>query len=315
MSIDSAVLVVGFQRPKEIRLILSQASKAGIKSIYLSVDAPRVTSHDSLMRSTEIRELAEEFRSKFNNFSVRFLPVNVGCSANLLSACDWAFANENRLIILEDDCIPNDDFFDYVEYAFKKLSEDPEVLLICGTQFHASETDESFIIKSRYSLTWGWATTKSNWAKIRHAFSREPVALGANLLTTNYEEIYWNEGARRAISGYVDVWDTALVDYLHLHQSYAYLPSQNLVRNVGNDSVATHTGSDQNWVNTDTGLFNLKPDAKIKTGEENDLWLKVYFFKIRPRHLISTRITRLRDAVKKPPYAPLKKRWDEASKY
>ena len=119
MSIDSAVLVVGYQRPIEIRLILNQISKAGIKSVYLSIDAPRVKSPEALTRSTEIRQIAEEFKGKFDQFSSRFLPLNVGCSANILSACDWAFSTENKLIILEDDCLPSDDFFLYVDLSFK----------------------------------------------------------------------------------------------------------------------------------------------------------------------------------------------------
>ena len=193
------------------------------------------------------------------------------------------------------------------------MIEDPEVLLICGTQFHSDESHESYILKSRYSLTWGWATTKSNWNIIRKFLSQESEDFGKTLNTTDYERIYWSEGARRAIDGYVDVWDTVLVSSLYSTQGHAYLPSQNLVKNVGNDSVATHTGSDQNWVNTDTGSFKPKPDTKVIMGIENDIWLRNNFFRVRPRHLISTRITRLRDKMKKPTFAPLKTRWDQAS--
>lgn len=315
MSNDIAVLVVGYQRPKEMELILKQVSKAGIKSVYLSIDAPRVSSSDALARSEEIRQLAQEFEGKFGKFFVRFLPVNVGCAANILSACDWAFANENKLIILEDDCIPNDDFFPYVDFALKKLDEDQEVLLVCGTQFNSSEKNESFIIKSRYSLTWGWATTKNKWDLIRNSFTQDSESFKRDLFTSDYEKIYWNEGARRAINGYVDVWDTVLVDNLVTHQGYAFLPSQNLVKNVGNDAVATHTGLDENWVNTDTGSFKPELGTKVVLGIENDIWLKENFFAIRPRHLFSTRITRIRDKMKKPIFAPLKTRWENASKY
>lgn len=315
MSIDSAVLVVGYQRPNEVRQILSKVSKAGIKSVYLSIDAPKVSSSEALTRSKELRMIVEEFSEKFETFTSRFLPINVGCSANILSACDWAFSQEDKLIILEDDCIPSDDFFPYVDFAFKKMIEDPEVLLICGTQFQTCKSDESYLIKSRYSLTWGWATTKSNWELLRKSFSQNSVGVRSNLLTFDYEQIYWNEGARRALDGYVDVWDTVLVDYLYSCKGYAYLPSQNLVKNIGNDGVATHTGSDQNWVNTNTGNFKPNLDIKIIVGKDSDKWLKMNFFRIQPRHLISTRITRLVDKIKEPTLSPLRIRWEQAAKY
>jgi hypothetical protein len=315
MSSDAAVLVVGYQRPKEMRLILTQVSKAGIKSVYVSIDAPRVSSPDALSRSEEIRQLAQEFEGKFDKFFVRFLPKNVGCAANILSACDWAFASENKLVILEDDCIPNDDFFVYVDFALKKLDEDQEVLLVCGTQFNPSEKSESFVVKSHYSLTWGWATTKSNWGLMRKSFAQDSRRFKTDLVTFDYEKIYWSEGARRAIDGYVDVWDTVLVDNLVRHRGYAFLPSQNLVKNVGNDAVATHTGLDENWVNTDTGSFKPELGTKVVLGTENDLWLKENFFNIRPRHLFSTRVTRIRDKMRRPTFEPLKTRWENASRY
>jgi hypothetical protein len=315
ISDDIAVLVVGYQRPREIRLILNQVSNAGINSVYLSIDAPRVSSADAISRYEEIRQLAEEFEGKFDKFFVRYLLENVGCAANILSACDWAFATENKLIILEDDCIPNGDFFLYVDLALKKLSEDQEVLLVCGTQFNPSDKNDSFIVKSRYSLTWGWATTKNNWSLLRKCFTQDSKSFKLNLITPDYEKIYWSEGARRAINGYVDVWDTVLVNNLVKLRGYAYLPSQNLVKNVGNDAVATHTGMDENWVNTDTGSFKPELDTKVVLGTENDLWLKENFFNIRPRHLFSTRVTRIRDKLRKPTFAPLKIRWQNASKF
>jgi len=315
MSNDTAVLVVGYQRPREIRLILNQVSNAGIKTVYLSIDAPKVSSADAVSRYEEICQISGDFEGRFDKFSVRYLPENVGCAANILSACDWAFADENKLIILEDDCIPNDDFFVYVDFALKKLEEDHDVLLVCGTQFVPYEKGKSFIIKSHYSLTWGWATTKSNWGLMRKSFMQDSMGLKRDLITSDYEKIYWSEGARRAINGYVDVWDTVLVDNLVKHQVYAFLPSQNLVKNVGNDAVATHTGMDENWVNIDTGSFKPELDTKIVLGTENDLWLKENFFDIRPRHLFSTRITRIRDKIRKPALAPLKTRWENASNF
>ena len=76
-----------------------------------------------------------------------------------------------------------------------------------------------------------------------------------NISSLDYERIYWLEGARRAYQGYVDVWDTALVALINSGPFFTLLPPTNLISNIGNDSVATHTGEDTLWTNATQGTY------------------------------------------------------------
>lgn len=309
------MLIIGYQRPQAIRKILEICRVADVSKIYISIDAPKVVSATSSANAAEIRSLISEFASSFGELHERYLPENCGCSANLLSACDWVFARENFVIVLEDDCIPSLDFFRFATTVEEQLSKDPRSLLICGTQFVPADNLESSLTKSNYSLTWGWATTREKWKLISEAIKKADGDTRLDIFTLDYEKIYWQEGSRRAALGYVDVWDTILVNYLVKNDLYAILPRENLIQNIGNDSVAIHTKTQSKWTQSVTGKFSTKQISEVKASEKSERWLRDNFFIIRRRHLISTRITRFRDKFKSPKYGSLNSRWERASNF
>ena len=311
----STVLIIGYQRPQAIRQILEICRVAHVSKIYISIDAPKEVSANSSANLAEIRSLISEYASCFDEMLERYLPENFGCSANLLSACDWVFAREDFVIILEDDCIPSLDFFRFTTIVEEQLSKDPRSLLICGTQFVPAKFIESPLTKSNYSLTWGWATTRDKWKLISEAIKKADKEISLDIFSLDYEKVYWQEGSRRAALGYVDVWDTILVNYLVKNDFYAILPRENLIQNVGNDSVAIHTESQSQWTQSATGNFTPKKISEIVVSEKSQRWLRDNFYIIRRRHLISTRITRLCDKFKSPRFGNLNSRWEKASKF
>jgi hypothetical protein len=312
---NSTVLIIGYQRPKAIRQILEICKTAQVSKIYLSIDAPKLTSSTSSANLMEIKSVIAEHATFFDKIFERFLPENVGCAANLLSACDWVFANEDFVIIFEDDCIPSLDFFKFTDSVKDAFDKDPRSILICGTQFVPVDNQVSNAIKSKYSLTWGWATTRDKWNEIRRAIRYAERETRLNILSLNHEKIYWQEGSRRAALGYVDVWDTILVKYLVENNLYAILPQENLIQNIGNDSVAVHVEPQSQWTQTPVGHFTPNKIGAVEVSEKAERWLRDNFYIMRRRHLISTRITRFCDKMKGPNLKSLNSRWDRASEF
>jgi hypothetical protein len=130
--------------------------------------------------------------------------------------------------------------------------------------------------------------------------------LGNNI--TRAETTYWNAGSRRALDGYTDVWDTLLVREMIRHNTYSILPGANLVRNVGNDAHALHTHGEQSWTNFPTGNFHGY-ESSLEFNENFDKWARMIFYGISCRHLLSTKVTWLRDLFfTKPRRRPLSER-------
>lgn len=298
-SASLAVLIVAYRRPKNINRILKMCYEAGISQFYISVDAPKNHIAEMLQDHRSILEVVSNFEAETGIFVHKRIPsINQGCAVNVLAGCDWAFRDASNLIVLEDDCIPSLAFFDFCSRQIDNLSKNRDFWLICGTQFAPRELADNKVFSSSYALTWGWALTRSKWNEVREIFFRNAnESLIQDLASTTPERAFWNAGARRALAGYTDVWDTILISEMRQRKKFAILPPLNLVTNLGNDLVSTHIEQDSKWTSvkahnpTYTWENNVQPNGIV------DEWLRRHFYRIRFRHLLSTKFTLLIDVL------------------
>ena len=308
-SICPPVLIIGFRRSENLARLLNQAKDMGAPQIYVALDGPRDSSdrNDTLECNSVVREFMD-----LNPSLVKLKESiqNLGAAVSVLSACDWVFRTEDFAIIIEDDCFPTPDFFKYVTDAKIFLRPDSQAMLICGTQF-ASEfvTGDSWSVSS-YPLMWGWATTRVKWAELRDFILDVKFDCRKNLNLGRTELIYWREGARRALEGFVDAWDIPLVYGMRKTGSLAILPARNLVINAGNDEYATHTFGSSIGLHSETHSY-VKSENEPEFNQNLDIWLAKNFYGIGYRHRFSTRITKLLDLLRinTRKRTPLRNRW------
>ena len=304
-----AILIVGFRRSKNIRILLEQAIFLGATQIYVALDGPRDL--EDKKDTDQSLSVVTDFQNAYpDRVRVKASAKNLGCAVSVLTACDWVFRTENFVVVIEDDCLPTEDFFRFVMDAEKFLTGESNSVLICGTQF-APETITGITWSlSSYPLIWGWATTRVKWEQIRDLIKNSSKVYEMPTSLTLSELAYWKAGSRRAIEGYVDAWDIPLVFGMRTHGLAAILPSVNLVYNSGNDEFATHTIGSTQGIGAVTKPY-VKVDSPPKHNEALDRWLSQNFYGISRRHLVSTKVTHLLDllGVKKRIRVPLSERW------
>ena len=303
-----SVLITGFRRAENLSKILHICVQAGISRIYVSLDGPRTTDDQKDIFACE--SVLDKFEKNFGGSLVRrSFQVNQGAAFSVLSGCDWIFRTEEFAIIIEDDCLPSLDFFKYVQDAKRFLSLNSNILLIGGTQFVPPEITRDRWFLCDYPLIWGWATSKEKWALLRQELQALKYKKFKIMKTPEYA--FWEAGAHRAFSGYVDAWDTPLVHVLRLHKWQTILPGRNLVKNIGNDFAATHTLSSSPWLGLETYDYTVSSEAPAANMSANS-WLKRNLYKTSIRHLFTTGFTRLLDdlSVNKKRRLPLLERWN-----
>lgn len=296
---DIAVLIVGYRRHKNIEWILQACLEAGIRDFFVILDGVKTKSLIELQDNKNIRHAVSSFEEK-NKIEVKkmYLRLNHGCAFTVITGIDWAFHEAKNLIILEDDCLPSPVFFSFISENLAKCQQDPNAWLICGTQFAPKEITALSPIYSKFALTWGWATTSQKWNEIRRYFySQSSHSIFPLLISLKSDKCFWRAGARRAYLGYTDVWDTILVAQMLEKGKFSILPPTNLVLNVGNDEVSTHTGKENTWAG-----IRVREDFQLQVGEPEegrvvDDWLSNYFYQIRLRHIFTTKITIFLDLV------------------
>jgi hypothetical protein len=304
-----SVLIVGFRRSKNINAILEQALRLGAPQIFVALDGPR--NLEDKADTDQSLAVATDFQNSYpSRVHIKKSNENLGCAVSVLTACDWVFQSENFIVVIEDDCLPSEDFFKFVMDAKRFLETESSTVLICGTQFAPEVITESSWSLCCYPLIWGWATTRSKWEIIKELLRDQNRNKGRPSSLSLAEFAYWKAGSRRAIQGYVDAWDIPLVFGMRSHGLSAILPSANLVYNAGNDEFATHTFGNAIGVGASTHPY-IEIDSTPKPNEDLEKWLRHNFYKISRRHLISTKATRLLDFLgfNRRKRDPLYERW------
>ena len=152
--------------------------------IYFFNDGPRqFNSEDTIARDKII--------SIINNIDwdcevvMNFQDTNLGCGLGPVSAINWAFQNEDRLIILEDDTVPSINFFPYCNYLLEKYKNEDRVYMISGSNpsEHNNFTDDSYLFFSKYGHIWGWATWKRAWNKYDYEMKDWPLFNSTNQIS------------------------------------------------------------------------------------------------------------------------------------
>jgi hypothetical protein len=294
-----SVLIVAYRRWDNIAQILKSCQQAGIGDIFLTLDAPNENDQEAWDDQAAIKKVVSDFEVRTGrSVKMRVAKNNQGCAVNVILGCEWAFQSAEYLTVLEDDCLPSLTFFDFCRNELPFVRNDKSCWLLCGSQFAPVSITKNRASLSRYALTWGWATHKSKWLEMRKSFfspSKFPEV--RDFLSALKEDSFWNAGARRAIRGYTDVWDTVLLQRMQYEKKYAILPPQNLVENTGNDHVSTHTESNSPWVGRKVMNVGLKQNGSPVENHLLDKWLSHAFYKIRFRHVISTKATLILDLI------------------
>ena len=129
-----------------------------------------------------------------------------------------SFENEEFGLILEDDCIPAQEFLTYANYSKKIIETNGDVWLFCGTQFAPYEKSVDSWSLSKYALIWGWGTSKRNWNQIASSLRKDGIKISSKDIGFT-EKQYWSAGAKRSNSGVIDA-DTIQVKDIFTGSSF-----------------------------------------------------------------------------------------------
>ncbi len=248
MSICAPVLLVVFNRPFTTQKVFEKIREAGIKKLYISADAPRKENKEDELNCEMVKNIIMKVDWGCN-VKYRFSKTNQGCGWGVYNAIDWAFKYEDRLIILEDDCIPALPFFSYCDELLEKYFNDTRIWIISGNQYNeeAVTSPHSYFF-SRYGQSQGWATWKRCWKEMDMSLSKYPVFLQQGLLKSAYidekeasffkrkfDRIYNDDSLKS------NIWDFQFNFVIRTNGGLSIVPRKNLVSNIG--YIGTHSNT------------------------------------------------------------------------
>ena len=131
---NSAVLLIIFNRPHLTSKVFERIRKAQPPRLYVAADGPRDTRPDDVRLCGEAREVVSP---DWPCDVVRlFQNENLGCRRAVSGALDWFFEHEAEGIILEDDCLPAESFFPFCDTLLAVHRHDETIARIFRVELH-----------------------------------------------------------------------------------------------------------------------------------------------------------------------------------
>lgn len=242
--VKSPILFLIFNRPKETQVLFNAIREVKPKKLYVAADRPRSNGKDELV--------CEKTKNILNQIDwdceliTLFREENLGCGKAVSSAITWFFENEEEGIILEDDCLPSEDFFRFTDTMLEKYRNDDRIGHICGTNFQdgivRGNGDYYF---SKTSPIWGWATWRRVWNKYDFKMSnldriyKDDVL--SSLTNNKKHKIRIYNSFFETKKGFIDTWDYQFFYTNLLNNHLCIISNYNLISNIGFTEDATHT--------------------------------------------------------------------------
>lgn len=253
MQNEAPVLFIVFARPEYARITFEAIKKARPKKLYFYSNIARKNNLDEIKRNTEVRSLINEVDWECD-LKTFFRNDYVDSGMSIATAISWAFETTDRLIIIEEDCVPALPFFDYCDELLERYKNDTRIWTISGNQYNeeAVTTPHSYFF-SKYGHSWGWATWKRCWQEFDIKMKKYPLLLEQNLQTslfrTKKEALFFNKKYEifynKSKSDDFDTWDFQFSFALTINSHICIVPTKNLVKNIG--YVGLHTKGKQRF--------------------------------------------------------------------
>ena len=298
---EAPVLLIMFNRYDETKMVFDKLREAKVKTLYLVCDGPREGNTKDIEEQKKLRQLPEMVDWECEVHTM-FREKNMGCGRGVSSAITWAFENEDRLIILEDDCVPSLPWFTFCNHCLEKYKNDTRVWTINGRS--QNENDPSFhgydYTFTIYTHSAGWAT----WKRVWDGFDIKIPYMGQFFKEGGFRNITGSKLEQKVLEDrfvrpfkkdpnyYLTSWATPFDFYLLSHGGLAITPRENLIQLYG--MYGTHSKGKRTYVYdfkaSETFTFDKEPLFIIPNVDYNKVHLEKHILRMRGKKTVFTKV-------------------------
>jgi hypothetical protein len=268
MSDDTGIGLFVFNRPEHTHQVLDGLAENDIDHLYVFADGAGPNHKDGPIKTT--RNLIRDI--DFCDVDVVERSENLGVQRSWVEAYDYIFDRHNRAIMLEDDCVPADDFIQFMRSCLDQYESNHRVMNVHGYSPPIDiPGDYQYDIYFTWrSGSWGQATWKSAWDKLE----RDPSILEQIKQDFHLRKKVSRAGddlipmLRKELRGDIDsigVWWSLT---LAIHGGVSVNPVNSRIKNIGHDGSGSHASKTNRYL-TELGSasidseFSFPPDVTV----------------------------------------------------
>lgn len=268
--IDTAVLFLIFNRIDTTKAVFKEIQKAKPPRLYIACDGARATKDGESELVRQVRDFVLSSIDWQCEVKTLFRPENLGCKLAVSSAINWFFEHEEKGIILEDDVVPNQDFFHFVESNLNKYQDDQRVMMVTGMNYFSDERSSAFFF-SEYMNIWGWGTWKRAWKLYDVSMptwnQKDIQIFFKKKYNGNFVWRHWKHHFDLIKNNQINTWDIQWAFCCQINHGVCITPAVNLITNIGVEG--THTTGDTSSNNLErfelplSSYKNYSPNVRI----------------------------------------------------
>lgn len=239
------VLFVIFKRKDTAMKSFERIKEVKPEKLYISGDGARPDIPGEAEAVAETRKAILDAIDWDCEVKTRFHEHNIGCCMGVYTAINWLFENEERGIIIEDDCVLQNSFFRFAEELLERYKDDTRIGMIDAANYIRNVKIPCSYGFSRFKSTNGWATWRRAWKlmdldmKWRGTPYEDSVI--SNMGYRAKDMNYWKYRLKAVDLKDVSAWDWQWYFTLASNNMLGIYPEHGLVSNIGFGVGATHT--------------------------------------------------------------------------
>lgn len=252
----SPILFLIFNRPDTTEKVFAAIKNVKPSRLYVAADGPRAGNTSDSVLCEQTRNVIRSVDWDCQIYTL-FREENLGCKKAVSTAISWFFENEERGIVLEDDCLPDPTFFSFCDIMLDRYENDHRVSHISGSNFqNGVKYGDGDYYYSNLTHVWGWAGWRRGWNLYDVNMTLWPQFKLLNYLAYIFPNknvtLFLESIFDKVYNGQINTWDYQLFFSYLINRKLSIIPNKNLISNIGYGIDATHTTTVNNHANMPT---------------------------------------------------------------
>lgn len=294
------VLLLVFNRPEKTRFVFNVIRNVRPQKLYVAIDAPRENRADDIENCNQVKSIVENVDWQCETHYL-YQEKNLGCSKSGVTAWDWVFKTEDRVIFVEDDGLATPDAFFFIQEMLEKYRDDKRIAYVGSVNYGLSYGANSYFFSRCPAATYFMGTWKRVFDLYEYNLESYEETKKDKLFRkhflTNIEYIVRNQIYKSYVHSVKvgkrqNTYDVQMSYLSYKYDMYSIHPNVNLVSNIGldggaNNSVDTNSDFYKEYANRPTGKIDkirhpdgvvINPDFEKKYFAKRTLYNRPWLF-------------------------------------
>ena len=259
---DIGVCLLAYNRPHHLKKTLDGLKLNRVKKIYIFCDNSSILDKDNLIKIKEVHKILDEI-DWCEKIIIKH-DKNLGVRKSSLFAKKYMFERYEKIIYLEDDCVPTNGFINFLKFCLKKYEHNAQVKSVtgyCPPIKIPNEYKYDLFFTYRH-CPWGFGTWKRVWLEFCEN-------------NFNHSEIFNSKNNKNILKkAGNDLLPMIINDYFHLSDSIGIRwawnslkkngininPVKSFIKNEGHDGSGSHSYNIRKY---DVDYYNSNEDLNF----------------------------------------------------